>query len=320
VKIQQLKDPPNSIKSKKHGGRQGVRGRDEALRFYSLREHRHCDFTPEHFDRMMVDGSSELLRELGYDQIPSGEALGAESVGTCLCSWVPTLRPGDIVATHFRCESSSNGAAVCSSGRAYARVCSTHCTASSAGPSGDEEVAVELLWVVPRDWLVSNPHDWSRVEYPSAKSWGCPCEGQEQMVPREWVDLRLPCPSSSSSGCAHATPSISADMAAETGASLPLTEEGYRAAVALRSTPQMADFIARVISDLVVLGHGGYIPKTAKARQGLLGFARWFSGEANVQSLAQIRLELPGKEAEHWVMFAPPPPVRALSSSELPSH
>jgi len=92
-----------------------------------------------------------------------------------------------------------------------------------------------------------------------------------------------------------------------TGASLPLTEEGYRRAVHLRSTPQMADFIQRVVADLEVNGvRSGRVVDRRK----LLGFARWFSGEANVQSLGQIRRELPGKESERWVTFAPPRPGR----------
>merc|ERR1719362_2715370 len=117
-----------------------------------------------------------------------------------------------------------------------------------------------------------------------------------QLLPRDWLDLRLPTP--------RTLP----------GADLPLTEEGYRAAVSLRSTPKMADFILRFSRELIVDGCTLDLD-----RRKLLGFARWFSGEALVQSLAQIRFELPGKVAEGWVRKRPPAPTRCLQETERPT-
>merc|ERR1712187_178081 len=95
-------------------------------------------------------------------------------------------------------------------------------------------------------------------------------------------------------------------------------EEGYRDAVSLRSTSQMADFISRIINEMEI---NGVRAGRVLDRHKLLGFARWFSGEANVQSLSQIRRELPGKEREKWVTFSPlpPRPTRCLAAHGGPA-
>lgn len=185
----------------------------------------------------------------------------------------------DIVAARLR----SDG------GRAWARVASLE-----EGQDG-ETMVVGLLREVPCEWLAGGPASaWPAAEWPAERSRGSAAEhgcSTEQRLPRDCLDLRVPCP--------RYPP----------GAPLPLTEEGYRAAVSLRSTPKMADFISRVVGELVV---DGCCAGRVLDRRRLQCFARWFSGEASVQSLAQIQHELPGKEAEHWVTFAPPKPTRCL--------
>jgi len=277
---QRLKEPPNSHRSKTHGLH--VRGREEALKFYAASASRHCEFTPPHIERMR-ELQAELLAALGYANVVP------EVPPVRFSPWVPDLRAGDIVATRFRREDSwyedEEFVRERHAGRGYARVVgSDHMR---------EIVIVQPLYEVPREWLKENGHDWSAVEWPSEKT-RVPLPksfyGREQDIPREWVDLRLPYPSAPLD-------------------ELPLTEESYRAIVALRSTPKMASFIHRVVSDLEV---NGVRAGRVLDRRGLLGFARWFSGEANVQSLAQIRRELPGKQAERWITFVPPVPPRPV--------
>merc|ERR1712192_64951 len=134
----------------------------------------------------------------------------------------------------------------------------------------------------------------------------------KQRLSREMLlDLRLPHPPT----CANSVDFVGADRCAcgddakTIVDSATLTEEGYRAVVSLRSTPRMADFIARVAHEVEAHAAKGCV---IKDRRGLLGFARWFSGEACVQSLAQILRELPSKEREGWITFAPPPPTRCM--------
>eukprot|EP00747_Dinoflagellata_sp_TGD_P199971 gnl/TRDRNA2_/TRDRNA2_73316_c0_seq2.p1 gnl/TRDRNA2_/TRDRNA2_73316_c0~~gnl/TRDRNA2_/TRDRNA2_73316_c0_seq2.p1 ORF type:complete len:671 (+),score=92.77 gnl/TRDRNA2_/TRDRNA2_73316_c0_seq2:46-2013(+) len=292
---QRVKEPPNSSRSKSHG--KEVRGREEALRFYSSGQNRICDFTLQHRKRLM-ELDAAILQALGYESVPDSGVdanAGSQSDGVAVCTWVPELHPGDIVATRFFLEDwqapgqdAANGSRE-SSVRAYARVVSR--------VSRDEaEVDLLLLKLVPREWLVGNDHDWAVAEWPAAgpPRGACPqlrrAVSEEQRVPRSWVDLRVPCCGSS-------------------GSALPLTEEGYRMAVSLRSTSQLADMVTRIIADLEV---NGLRAGKVLDRRRLLGFARWFSGEANIQSLAQIRIELPAKEAENWVTFAPPRPTRCL--------
>jgi len=291
---QRLKESPNSSRSKSHG--REVRGRDEALRFYSSCKNRHGDFTAKHFKRLR-EICPKLLSELGYESIPRSNEDQLEPMTSASCSWVPELKPGDIVAAHFHCTSSCRSGDdvttpaghACSAGRAWARV--------SRLDESKDNTTIELLKEVPREWHAKNQDDWSVVEWPVERSRSLGlglARSLEQTVPRHWIDLRLPCPTSSSA------------------VSLPLTEEGYREAVSMRSTLKMADFISQVISDLEV---HGFRAGRVLDRGGLLGFSRWFSGEANVQSLAQIRRELPDKEAEHWVTFAPPRPTRCLKAT-----
>lgn len=288
---QRLKEPPNVRRSKSHG--KDVRGRDEALRFYSLQANRHGEFGEKHLERFWRI-SPELLQALGYGG-PTGAA-GAADIDQRrrLNAWVPRLRAGDIVAVCFRGEEvvQTNGEAPKPEDSAHdarGALWRTWARVVEVQPGG-ESAAIEVLPEVPREWLVHIAEDWSLVAWPAdrCRSRAQGLCGQEWTVAREWLDLRLPVPSAA-------------------GKALPLTEEGYRDTVSLRSTPQMAEFIARVISDLEV--NGARVGRVVD-RHKLLGFARWFSGEANVQSLAQIRRELPGKEAERWVTFAPPRPTR----------
>lgn len=80
----------------------------------------------------------------------------------------------------------------------------------------------------------------------------------------------------------------------------------------------MADFIHQIIT--TVEPDGNPKPGRVLDRRGLLGFARWFSGEATVQSLAQIRRELPMKQKEGWVSFAQPKPVTQPSLPPRPAR
>jgi len=318
-----LKEPPNASKSKSHG--REVRGREDALSFYFWSRNRHNFFVRDHFDRMR-ELSSELLVALGYDAVP--DAADCRVLDPAArCSWVPELFPGDVVATSYcSCPSLAAGGADADAGAACGR---GHCAESSTadcglgaagrppprrrrawalvveadaaalgGAAGADaqapcrcrgKVVVELLKAVPHEWKhKSNDDDWTTLDWPDKSRSSWPKDvSSHQVVPREWVDLRLPCP-----------------LAGQSGATAPLTEEGYRAMVALRSTPQMADFVSRVIADLEVNGaRCGRVLDRYK----LECFAKYFSGEADVQSLAQIRRELPEKEVkERWVTFVPP--------------
>merc|ERR1711862_344290 len=98
---QRLKQPPNTSRSKTHGRQ--VRGRNEALSFYASFKNRHCDFAPQHFQRMR-EICPGLLRALGYDDVLSTE-LTQTPLQKGLCSWVPELRSGDILAVRFRSDS-----------------------------------------------------------------------------------------------------------------------------------------------------------------------------------------------------------------------
>lgn len=302
---QRLKEPPNASRSKTHG--RVVRGREEALRFYALHKNKYSDFLDETLERIAAGFETRSLRALGYESpLASRAEVEVLQVERGLCPWVPMLKPGDIVATRFRCDgigANSKDAlgeeeeALSSGRRAYALV------VENCNEKGS--VTIQLLREVPRCWVANNQQDWSVVEWPPEKSQSDPLRHVqvfEQTVPREWVDLRLPTPSrlvSTGGG----------------GAALPVTEEGYRAAVGLRNTGEMADFITRVVGELEVNGiRGGRILN----QQRLLGFARWFSGEANVQSLDQIQRELPTKEIEQWVTFAPPRPTRNLEAPGKP--
>merc|ERR1712150_426908 len=135
VNGQRLKEPPNSNRSKSHGHE--VRGRDEALKFYSLHENRHCDFTPQHFARMRTI-NPQLLRALGYDSVPCNVACSHQSKPRTFCTWVPELRPDDIVAAHFRSQAGDDGG---SSGRVWARV--------TGLIEGGEDATIEFLKEVP---------------------------------------------------------------------------------------------------------------------------------------------------------------------------
>jgi len=310
---QKLKESPNAVRSKSHG--REVRNRDEALRYYSYLDNRHCDFEEWHLDRMR-ELCPKLLGALGYQEVPKPEDV-YQPHKPVPCSWVPKLLPGDIVAARFQCKSCNcrargadeggDGSAegYCNLGSVWAKVVKESNGAEGCGNEAQDgrnataSVAdVELLSEVPREWVAHNPHDWAAVE---------PVDGSvvsaidragssmRQQLPRDWLDLRLP------------KPRILPE------ADLPLTEEGYRAAVSLRSTPKMAEFILRVSRELIVDGCTLDLD-----RRKLPGFARWFSGEACVQSLAQIRRELPGKESEGWVKKRPPQPTRCLQVTDKP--
>jgi len=301
---QKLKESPNAVRSKSHG--REVRNRDEALRYYSYLHNRHCDFEEWHLDRMR-ELRPELLRAFGYHQVPTPNDI-CQSLEPKLCSWVPKLLPGDIVAARFHCASckcraggadeggDSSGEAYCNLGSVWAQVTEVRNDDRAATASVAD---VELLSEVPREWVAQNTYDWKTVE-PADPSVASAIDragsSTRQLLPRDWLDLRLPTP--------RTLP----------GADLPLTEEGYRAAVSLRSTPKMADFILRFSRELIVDGCTLDLD-----RRKLLGFARWFSGEALVQSLAQIRFELPGKVAEGWVRKRPPAPTRCLQETERPT-
>lgn len=286
---QRLKESPTSLRSKTHG--REVRGREDALMFYSHEHHRVCDFTAAHRARL-DELPPALLGLLGYTGVLVNTSdTCAQDVPQPLvkCGWVPSLREGDIVAARIPREGGNEKSGGCA-GRFWATV------TFSEEEADDGLVDVKLLQDVPRQWLVAIPEDWSAITWPVERG---STRGRQvpplQQLPRELVDLRLPCPS---------YPSIS---------DLPLTEEGYRDAVAFRSTKKMSEFITRVITNLEVNGSRcGRVLDKGK----LLGFARWFSGEAGVQSLARIRYELPGKEAEHWVTFALPRPSRPLPGAE----
>jgi len=310
---QKLKESPNAVRSKSHG--REVRNRDEALRYYSYLDNRRCDFEEWHLDRM-TELRPELLRALGYQEVPKAEDIH-QPHKPIMCSWVPTLLPGDIVAARFQCErckcragdaddgGDSSAQGYCNLGSVWAKIVEVSNGSKGCGSEAEDSMTasasfadIELLSEVPREWVAHNPHDWAAVEpvdHSIASAIDRAGTSMRQRLPRDWLDLRLPVPQT-----LH-------------GADLPLTEEGYRATVSLRSTPQMAEFIMRFSRGLIVEGCTLDLD-----RRRLLGFARWFSGEACVQSLAQIRRELPGKESEGWVRKRPQKPTRCLQETEKP--
>lgn len=315
---ERLKEPPIGNRLKAHGGDE-VRGRDQALKYYAWTGNRHCDFDRTHLERMR-ELDPVLLRALGYQPAPGVDEAAAVALERRLCHWVPRLRRGDVVAARLTCVSPTDRQSFCCYGR---------CTAGRAwalvvGASDDDDpdgasCMVGITRQVPFEWLaaVAGRRDWSAIEWPErARSPALALLNgtKELRLDRDSLDLRLP-----GRPCSFARRDENDDVEEEpdmgfgtsscSSASLPLTEEGYRAAVLLRSTRAMADFVQRVIADLDVRGakHGRVLD-----RHKLLGFARWFSGEASVQSLAQIRRELPGKESENWVTFAAAPPPRPL--------
>lgn len=275
--IARLKEPPLVDKSKGHG--QQVRGRSQALKHYSLSKNRITDFATEHLEKLRVGLGPALLELLGYESVDAT----AGGPPRLLCPWVPQLIPNDILVAAIGEDLGGDGEL------SWVRVL----TASEG-----DQIQVERLTTVPKAWLVPGSQDWTIVD--------CENFGQNSMLnpdqekftlPQDsLLDLRLPAPRGSLDGKVA-----------------PLSEEGYRAVVLLRSTHEMADFVTRVIESMDVDGAKGKVVDRRK----LLGFARWFSGEALIQSLAQIREELPSKVKEKWVKFSSP--VRSeLAADQLP--
>lgn len=262
--IDHLKDGPSLRPAKLHGHE--VRGREDALSQYMTEDHRFEDFSEKHLQKTK-NFNPRVLRELRY------EGSLRENDSLKFNPWVPQLSVGASVASFVNVDEPLQQSRT----RVWAKVV--------AVMKDKNEVELEVIEELETWWSVPKLGDWSRLQWPEPPRDAVPKEvPSPQVVPRSWVDLRFP--------------------VLDTAETAPLTEEGYRAVVALRSTKQMGIFISRVAETLEVRGARGHVVNT----QGLQGFARWFSGEANIQSLLQIRQELPLKEREGWITFGNPPP------------
>lgn len=87
-------------------------------------------------------------------------------------------------------------------------------------------------------------------------------------------------------------------LAITSAASAPLTEDGYHEVAGLRSTPDMIQFVRRVVADLGLC---------VEDVGGLYGFAMWYSGERDTQSLAHLRAEVINASKYDGTWVLPPP-------------
>lgn len=89
-----------------------------------------------------------------------------------------------------------------------------------------------------------------------------------------------------------------AQLAVTSADSAPLTEDGYHEIAALRSTPDMIQFVRRVVADLGLC---------VEDVGGLAGFAMWYSGEKDTQSLDHLRAEVMNASEYNGTWLLPRP-------------